>query len=79
MQESGKRKAAFTWKEPASSVLSQNRRASPYSRTISGLDQTEGQSAAHPFSRVKEARKQRIEAVTHGVAVMTEEETVRAF
>ncbi|MDE1407945.1 carbamoyl phosphate synthase large subunit [Bacillus licheniformis] len=27
----------------------------------------------------KEARKQRIEAVTHGVAVMTEEETVRAF
>jgi len=27
----------------------------------------------------KEARKQRMEAVTHGVAVMTEEETVRAF
>ena len=59
-----------------------SRRTGGLHRTVgrfSGLDQTEGQSAAHPFSRVKRGEKAEDRSRHHGVAVMTEEETVRAF
>lgn len=74
------KKAASIWKAVMRNWnVRLKRRDLPYAKMRSRHGQSERIKRYINFNHSEEARKQRIEAMTHGVTVFTEPETVKAF